>query len=945
MAEIEAIDTFLARVVHEAGALLFEGRAGIGKTTVWRQLFARAAERGVTVLTCRPAEAEAKLAFASLVDLLDPVADAMLPQLPEPLRVALDVALMRRSPLDTPPSARAVAMAVLSVLRLLERQAPVVLAIDDQQWLDRASAEALAFALRRLGDRRVGVIGTVRTVEDDVADPLALRSTYAERLERVPLSPLSMSALHHVLRGQLGVVLSRPVLRRIVEASGGNPFFALEQTRALIDAGAHARPGEPLPVPEPLASVVARRLDRLPPRARRLLLVASAQADPTLDLLRAAGGGDVTVPLRRAERAGVIEIANGQIRFAHPLFASAVYSSAAPATRREVHRRLAGVVATAEERARHLALATIEPDERVACVLDDASQMARRRGAPDSAGELQELAAELTPSHDANGRRRRRTAAAEHFFHAGDRAHARALLEETLADHVTGVERSRVLHLLGQIRGQENSFADAIVHLREALALAGGPASSVPIRCDLAFATFNVGDLARAVSLAREALSEAERLGEPGVIADALGAVVMGEFMAGCGWDRASTDRALRLEDRNRSNQLLLRPTSVAGILNMLDGRLSQADVMLRAQCEWASERGEESELPFLLFNRSRLEWWRGDYPAAARCAEEAIVLALQSGSDTMRLVGLAWRAAARAGLGDVEGARSDLRETRALIDATGYVQGEVFLRMNQAALELSLGDVDAVQRALAPLVAVVEDSAAGSLGGPAAGFGVPIAGYFLPDAVEALVALEQVPRAAALLEWFERRADQVDRWGWASAARCRSVLAVAQGDLDAGATAGEDAVKRWRALEMPIELARALLVLGKVRRRRGERRRAHAALVEAIAIFERHGAILWVARATEELQRIPIRRGAPADLTATEEQVAALAGAGRTNREIARSLFMSEKTVEANLTRIYQKLGIRSRAGLGVRLLERRTVGVSGDTETFPARPPRLPT
>ena len=180
--------------------------------------------------------------------------------------------------------------------------------------------------------------------------------------------------------------------------------------------------------------------------------------------------------------------------------------------------------------------------------------------------------------------------------------------------------------------------------------------------------------------------------------------------------------------------------------------------------------------------------------------------------------------------------------------------------------------------------------------------------------------------RAAAFLELFARMAEQTE-WGWAIATvlRCRSLLAAARGELDAAIAVGEEAVGRWRELEMPIELGRALLVLGRVRRRRGERRLAREALTEAAAIFRARGAKLWAERTTEELSRIPIRRGASDDLTPTEEQVATLAGAGRTNREVARSLFMSPKTVEANLTRIYRKLCLRSRAELALRMLERR--------------------
>ena len=277
-----------------------------------------------------------------------------------------------------------------------------------------------------------------------------------------------------------------------------------------------------------------------------------------------------------------------------------------------------------------------------------------------------------------------------------------------------------------------------------------------------------------------------------------------------------------------------------------------------------------------------------------------------------MLLFGHLWRGAARAGCGDVLGARADMNESRALIDKTGNTQGELLLRTIQGALEMSLGDAAAVERTAAPLVAAIE--ATGRVEG--------ILAWFLPDAVEALIELEQVSRAEALLELFARREAP---WAIAGVARCRSLLAAAQGNLDAASDAGEDAVLRWRQLEMPIELGRALLILGRVRRRRGERRLAREALTEAAAIFRGRGAKLWAERATEELSRIPIRRGASADLTPTEEQVATLVGAGRTNREVARTLFMSPKTVEANLTRIYRKLSLRSRAELGLRMLERR--------------------
>lgn len=423
-AELDAIDRFLDRLAGAPAAVLFEGVPGIGKTTVWRQALARAAARSFTVLPCRPVEAETKLAFASLADLLEPVAEAVLPGLPEPQRLALEVALMRASPPGIPPSPRAVATAVLSALRVLAVAQPVVLAIDDQQWLDRASAEALAFALRRIGDHRVGVAAAVRIGDDEPSDPIALDRAFAGRVARRRLGPLTLGGLHHVIRAHLGHVFPRPTLRRIGDASAGNPLFALEIARALIEAGAQPAPGEPLPVPRTLTSLLVRRLERLPLRTREVLLVVSALSAPTVTLVRQVADVDGDAALARAEQARVIDVDGDRIRFTHPLLASAVYSSAALEKRRALHRRLADLVAAPEERARHLALSTVQPDEAVAHALDEAAALARRRGAPDTAGELEEQAARLTLDDDRPASRRRRIQAAEHFVQTGDLARA-----------------------------------------------------------------------------------------------------------------------------------------------------------------------------------------------------------------------------------------------------------------------------------------------------------------------------------------------------------------------------------------------------------------------------------------------------------------------------------------------------------------------------------------
>lgn len=917
-AELSAIDAFADRLTRGPAAMVIEGRPGIGKTTVWQQGLARAAERSVTILKCRAVEAEAKLAFASLADLLEPVADALLQELSEPQRLALAIALMRASPPGADPSARAVATAVTSVLRLLAATSPTLIAIDDAQWLDRASAEALAFALRRVADHRVGVLATARVADDVAPDPCALDRTFAGRIEHVRLGPLSLSALHHVVRADLHHVFPRPILRRIEQTSEGNPFFALELARALLETGAQPVPGEPLPVPDTLGRLVLQRLNRLPAPARAALLIVSATGGPTIDLLRRVLGRDeADTAIAHCERARWIETRADRIHFGHPLHASAVYSSASPAERRAVHGQLAAVIAAPEERMRHVALAAAQPDAEVARTLDEVSRLVRRRGSPDAAGELQEQAARLTPPDDVGAIRRRRIQAAEHFFHAGDRAAARALLDRVLAEEVTGSQRATALHLLGRIDGQEDRVTDAIRQFDEALAHCDEGAASVAIRLDLAFATYSAGELSRAVEVARAALADAEALGDQGLIASILGILVIGEFMAGLGSDHARMARALAMEDREREGQVLLRPTSVAGLLAVYEGRIADAEPLLRSICDWAKERGEESGIPFLLFNLSRVAWLRGDLVAALDLADEALLLAAQVGSDRMRVFATVHRSRARAARGDISGARADLADARTLIERTEFFVGIPWLLASEGLLELALGDAQAAARALDPLVGLVE----------ASGIREPMQAYYLGDAVESLVAVGEVARGQAVLEPFAARAVALERtWAIANVARCRSLLAAANGDLAAALAHAEEAVQRWEAMAMPIEIGRALMTLGVVHRRRGERRAARTVLERARDLFASIGAAPWQARASDELRRIPIRRAASKDeLTATEEQVATLAAAGRTNREVAQALHMSPKTVEANLGRIYDKLGIRSRAELGARMTERR--------------------
>ncbi len=348
--ELAALDDFLEAAGEWPRGLFFEGPAGIGKTRLWREGLERARARHLRVLASRPGGAEVQLGFAGIADLLRDVLEDVLAELPSPQRRALAVALLLEDAEGAAPDDRAVAAAFLGALRTLAATGPVVVAVDDMQWLDAASARTLAFALRRLEDEPIGVLGTIR-VSPEEADPVELvRSLAHERLSRVPLGPLSVGALYELVQSRLGTQLHRSTLLHLHETSAGNPFFALELARALQAAGREPATGDPLPVPVGLRELVEGRLARLSPRAQEALLVASALNQPTVGLVQDSDA------VAEAVEAGVVELDGDSIRFTHPLLASIHYASAPPERRRDIHPRLAELITDPEERARHRGL-------------------------------------------------------------------------------------------------------------------------------------------------------------------------------------------------------------------------------------------------------------------------------------------------------------------------------------------------------------------------------------------------------------------------------------------------------------------------------------------------------------------------------------------------------------------------------------------------------------
>jgi DNA-binding CsgD family transcriptional regulator len=906
--ELTDADAFLDAMQLGLAAFVVEGEPGIGKTALWRETLRKAAARSYGAICARPAESEAGLTFVALADLFGNVGSEVVSDLPEPQRRALDAALLRGDGAET-HDRRAVATALVSVLTYLSGSSPVVVAVDDVQWLDRPTASALEFAARRLEGHRVGFLLSART-QGRSAVPLALEQALTDdRLRRLRLGPLGLGSLHRLIHSRLGRALPRSALVRVERVSGGNPFFALEIARVLLRDGIPPI-GEPLPVPEDVVELVTQRVARLPPETHSALLTASALAQPRSELL-----GDALAPAVDAEI--VRREAGGAVAFTHPLFASAVYAAASPDERRAVHGRLAGVVEDLEQRAHHLALATNEPDGEVAATLEQAGVEARRRGAPETAAELFERACSATPLDRPEDRWRRELLAAEHHFHAGDRERARTLVETLIAAAPRGPLRAEALRLLGQERYHDNDLAGAVELFEQALENADGdPALCAPTELHLSFVMVLTGDLIAAVRHAHAALQHAQAVDDDGLRAEALGVTTICDFIAGHAPADDMIEEALLLEDPLRTTFVQLRPTSVAGLFFMWTGRLERARTLLRLLRSRMLEAGEESDLPMGTFHLTWVECWRGDLPAAAALAEEALAVTEQVGGEATRALALLAQALPRSFTGDAEGARANVEASLEICERIGWRYAIAWGLTILGFVALSVGDASEVDRTLQPLVELAEEL----------GIGEPMTAPFLPDEVEALVALGQLDRAEALLDPFHRRAVELDRpWALATSLRCRGLIAAGRGELDTAIRVLDDAVVVHEQLGMPFELGRTLLVLGQVRRRKRAKRTAATALERAVEIFEQVGARLWADKARSELERCGLRRVKPDELTPTERRVAELAASGSTNREIADAIFISPKTVEANLARVYRKLEIRSRAELGAWLERER--------------------
>jgi len=886
--ELAAVAGFVDAAVEGPGGLLLEGEAGVGKTTLWQAGVDRALAGTAAVLVARPTDREAGFAFAAIGDLLAG-REVVFDVLPEPQRHALRVALSLETAGDDPLEERVVALAVLNALRELAHQGPVVLAVDDVQWLDRSSLVTLEFAARRLRAEPVRFLVTRRTGEGE-------EPQLPEPTEVVAVGPLSLGALQRLLADRLETSLPRQTLRRLWEISAGNPFYALELARALLRRGSRFAIGDEVPIPTDLSTLLQERLAGLGAETRSTLLAAALVSDPTPDVLDAVDGQGAWQRLEPAASAHVVELDGSRIRFSHPLLAAAVASAADPRQKRDVHRRLAALGRDPQERAVHLALSAEPPDEEVAGLLDEAAEDALARGSAYAAADLAQEALRFT---DPGSERwlDRLFADCECKLRIGSTEEATARLHELLATLPPGSQRARAFLLLVPASRSGLTRAD----VERALEDAGDDArlrALILLETMGGYSIVGLGlleNVAETAATLAEAAELARSIGDASLESRALVDMAWTEYALG-----RPLDPELRPLEGGLLHELLLHPDRIRASQKICRGEYAEAAALLEPLRERAAAEEEEwSQFVFTL-QLFDLESRRGDWPAARERLAELENVGAGIGAARSALLRCAGHVAAVRG--DRRAADEAAAAVLAASDASGWQR--LFAMQVQGVAALAAG---AAEDAVGPLAA-----ASGSM--MRAGFREPGSVPVVAELIEALFLAGRQEEAAAELDRLESLAAELSHpWGLAQAARCRGLLNGDESSL-------REAVARTEALSMPFDRARSLLALGRLLLRERRRAAAREALKDALEVFTALGTPPWADQTRAELARIGGRTASPDELTPAEKRVAALVADGRTNNEVAAELFLSVNTVESTLRRVYRKLGIRSRAELARR-------------------------
>jgi len=878
-------------------ALLLTGGPGIGKTALWERGLRLARDRGVRVLAARASGAEAELSFAGLFDLLEGIDVGSVGGLPGPQRRALEAALLRAEPMAAAPQRFAIAAGFLSVLRSLAASAPLLVAVDDLQWLDAASAEVLAFAARRAGGQRFRFL-------------LSRRSGFATGVEgalglavmrTAEVGPLSPSATRRLLSQCLGLTMPPRTLRRLFDVTQGNPLLALELGRALAGGRTWAIGAEP-PVADLAGNPFGARVAKLPASAHRALLVTALSGHLSLPQLMAVADHAAVDELVAA---GLLVSDSDRVRLSHPLVAVAARRHSRIGERRALHLALADVAGDQTLRARHLALSVPSQDSAIAGTVAAAATAAARRGAAHDAAELAEHALRLTPAPAAEYPGRL-LALAECLLTVGEVSRVTELLRPRIGELPAGELRARAHLLLGMdadLLEHEDHLEQALANSRNAPALR---ATALAMK-SLLLALSRIERIGEAEALAVEAHRLARSAGAE-IVEHAQSALTWARILRGQPVENVTERFPGMAGNPGPYEGSAGRP---AAVQLAFGGRIAEARAALRRLLVLTDERGETRFSGVLTLHLCELELRAGELREASRLLDEWAESGVLEGVETAY-------ARCRCLLASLRGRPDEVERWAAAAIGPAATRRrwnmwdelEVLRARGIAALYLH-----EPERAAGTLGRVWEHTLREGVADPGA---FPVAA----DLVEALVWLGRTAEVDVVTGRLRELAErQEHRWALATVSRCTAVARLASGYDEPAAARLADAAASYGELGLRFDRARSLLWLGQAARRARKRTAARRALETASAEFDALGSPGWAGQADAELDLLGARRVASAgDLTAAEQRVVDLAASGLSNKQIARRLFVAVHTVEVHLAHAYAKLGVHSRAQLASR-------------------------
>jgi DNA-binding CsgD family transcriptional regulator len=892
-AEQHALDALLDCARDERSAVLvLRGEPGIGKSALLE--YAVGCAGSMRVLRCVGIEAEHELPFAAIHQLVRPCVE-LIDRLPGPQAAALRSALGLS--FDGVPDRFLVSLGVLSLLAETSEDGPVLCVVDDAQWLDRPSADALVFAARRLQAEPVAVLIAARD-----GDPQRFEGPGLDELQVTALAEEAATAL---IETRLERAAAADVVEKLLTAACGNPLALLELPTALSDgqlAGEEPILGPP-PVRGAVEAAFGERVMRLPDEARMALLVAALEEVGDLETVeRAIGGlGLAETALDDAERAGLVAV-DGALAFRHPLVRSAAYRVATRAERRAAHVAIAEAIDDPIRRAWHRALVAERADEGLAAELDAAAGQAIARAAHSSAAAAFERAAELSGESAARGRRLR--CAAQASLAAGRLDPALALAERAQPLIDTAVDQAELDLLRVRVAASRGAPADAYPLLVQARSTIPHIESyrAVLLASGMLVVAAMAGVPERGVTDAREAMRDVAS-GH-----DALPYRFMVALLDGCDallhGEAATAGRLLAAAiaegDRGGGAGLL----SMHGLACVYAGDPPGARVRFDQQIAAQRTNANIPEVTGMLPLIAAAEGWQRRAATAAAVLQEGLQLTRQLGYQNQETVLLAEAARLDAVRGRETECREGAAEALRRSFAVGLAPSRNMARLALAEIELGLGRPREALEHLDQLDVT---------------FFPPLAHLATPEVVDAAVRLGEPERAAAAMDRFE---------AWAPVSTTPMVhgmLARCRGILEADAEEAErqfGVALELQAHGLPFERARTQLAYGERLRRERRKTDARAVLRDALGTFEGLGAVLWAERARGELRatgETARKRDASTidDLTPQELRVAQLVGAGASNREVGAQLFVSPKTVEYHLRKVFLKLGVSSRVEL----------------------------